>query len=137
MGGFKTVVCHKHVRAAGLLMAMLAPSGCNSTQPGSLSAPAAAKVAAPDWQTGTRYVYATRLGSKLTVAGGSMVGFAMTAELTIEARHAGSSIGFIARVSDAKFQAETPGAQPQFDALATELDQPFGFATVGGTVHQA
>jgi hypothetical protein len=133
MGELKLVgrVTRGGVFRAAPLALFLALSGCNPAQE---RAPLATTVKPPepDWQAGRRYFYGTTLASKLSVAGASTVAFSMSAEVTLEARPAGASTEFVARVTQARFQTETPAAQQQFDQLATELDRPFGFAMTGG-----
>ena len=121
------------VGRATVCAALLACSACEAAQGGAPPRPAVTNVAPlPDWRPGQRYFYASRLASKMSVSGGSMVGFSMTAELSLDARPAGGGTEFIARVSQTQFKAENPEAQPQFDQLANELSQAFGFATAGG-----
>jgi hypothetical protein len=136
MGGRDRVKVKVQARARGgsLVLALaLGAGGCESGQ----SAPSkpsvvALKTATADWQPGTHYIYATHLNSKVQVAEGSMVAFDMTAELALDTRPAEASTELVARLTQAVFKAESPAAQPQFDAMATELNQPFGFAISGG-----
>ena len=137
MGGVRLLFVGSctHVGWAGCLAAALVASGCNSTTADIVQQPlVAAKPAASQWKPGTRYVYTTRLASKLSASGTSKVAFSMTAELTLEARPADTQIEFLAHLTNAKFQAENPEAQAQFEQLSSALRQPFGFATSGGAL---
>jgi len=119
----------------GACAALFACAACESAQGSAPTRPTVTvtKQQLPDFQPGQRYFYGTKLASKLTVSGGNMIGFNLSAELALDARPAGGgATEFVARVTKPKFQAETPSAQPQFDQLATELCQPFGFSTAGG-----
>ena len=113
--------------------ALLACSACEAAQGGAPARPVVSSVAPlPDWRAGQRYFYTSKLISQMSVSGGSMIAFSMTAELSLDARPAGEATEFVVLISKAQFKAENPGSQPQFDQLANELSQPFGFATLGG-----
>ena len=103
--------------------------GCRSQPPADIQAKPSA---GPDWQTGKRYFYTEHLSSKLTVAGGGMVAFSMAGGLTLDARQVGGEREFRAHLEQTAFKAEDPQAQSQFDALSSELNQPFGFSTSNG-----
>jgi len=121
------------VGRASVCAALLACAACEAAQSAAPTRPAVTKEAPlPDWRAGQRYFYTSKLASKMSVSGGSMIGFSMTAELSLDARSTGGSTEFIARISQAQFKADNPTAQAQFEQLANELSQPFGFAIAGG-----
>jgi Lipoprotein amino terminal region len=119
---------------AGCIATILAVSGCQSAQPNREQPSTVVNPTAPQWQSGTRYVYATSLASRLSVASTSSVAFSMSAELRLETRATNKDTKFLLQLKHVKFQAENPAAQPQFDQLVTELSQPFGFVTSGGAL---
>jgi hypothetical protein len=116
------------------VMGALLIVGCNHEEKLAPKPVAAALPPIPAWPEGSRFLYATHLNSKLVLGGQPLMGFDLDAKLALEARQAGGETEFLAEISEAKFKGVTADTQGQFDALARELDEPFGFSTSQGAL---
>ena len=109
-------------------------AACNGQQEPVSQPVVAATTALPGWASGKRFLYTTNLKSKLVLGGQSLMGFDLSAKLSLETRQVGTETEFLAQISEPKFKAETPDTQAQFASLARELEEPFGFSTTQGSL---
>jgi len=131
----RLVVVGCSLRAAAVaLVCVVSLPGCQAgdAAPAAITPKPAAKVVTQVWQPGKRYAYLTQLNSNVSAAGQTMMAFALTGELSLEARQTAGETQFFARLLEPAFKAENPELQAQFDALGKELGRGFGFSLASG-----